>query len=366
MLTNLIMPHKVFIHIGTHKTGTSSIQDVLRNQTGRPAIHFFDERLISQYAGTEDEIPRDLVARARTDFQRFLRSISQSSDLPVVISSESYAGNAYQGLANAGRYARALSRVTEGSLVNIVVYLRRQDTFLESLYTQSIHEGGTETFAEFVARHEHVRWDWNLLLDAYRQEFGDEQILVKTFDPVRLRQVGGLIQDFGTTIGAPGFAPAGQISRNTGYSRDALELALISNQVLDAEKVQRMRFLLQSVAGKTTGQNYDYFTFEERSGFLDTYHKNNEKIARDFMGNTSEDLFPEPVPEPDGSSYPGLDLQAALRILLPIIMELEDRQHSPILRLVRLIERKALSLLSRFPNARQKLYLLLKRIRLHS
>ena len=65
-----------------------------------------------------------------------------------VTSWEGFSGNPRLAYQNANAVASMLRESTKSLDVRIIVYLRRQDEFVESMYTQTIHEGGS--FAVFV------------------------------------------------------------------------------------------------------------------------------------------------------------------------------------------------------------------------
>lgn len=174
------MRRRIFIHIGTHKTGSTSIQSILlRNkdrleQQGLIYVPLPEEirSLIKR-----DPLSFDIIRIFRNYLNYYLTKHKQINDsvMQYVMSWEGFCGNAIRGYKNAGAMADLIKEVTHGLDVRIVIYLRRQDDFVESLYTQKIQEGNSYTFQEFL---ESIpTYNWERLLCDYADRFGKKILL---------------------------------------------------------------------------------------------------------------------------------------------------------------------------------------------
>ena len=163
---------KFFIHIGTHKTGTTSIQHLLDSnrsallqrgcfypRTGRPTNlpgqHNFawelsgDRRFRNEY-GTIDELVREIKERSED----------------VILSSEDFECSLHCG----SRFSEFISLLrSSGFLVTVILYVRNQVDYLPRIYLTLLHFGLKAPFAEVLAAvldSGQIRWrEWVLDFD---------------------------------------------------------------------------------------------------------------------------------------------------------------------------------------------------------
>jgi hypothetical protein len=133
----------IILHIGYPKTGTSSLQwflhkhrNAVRRQgvyyplTGQAADHAHHGLAFSLGANAQEGSSRDQVTQL---FASLATEIDQCGADTVVLSSEVF-------LANLERLrgSQELAAILDGRARRIICFVRRQKTFLESLYYQSI------------------------------------------------------------------------------------------------------------------------------------------------------------------------------------------------------------------------------------
>lgn len=83
----------------------------------------------------------------------------------------------------------------------ILITIRRQDSMVESIYRQHIHQGGVLKSKDFIKDREAFRWsylDFNSLIDRYIELFGIENILIIPQEKMRSDLDGSLeeLRDF--------------------------------------------------------------------------------------------------------------------------------------------------------------------------
>lgn len=282
----------LFIHIGTHKTGSTAIQRAL--PVGGPALREGLVRL--DFHG---DISRAAWSQADEEAQvEKFRAQLQTRECRYLLSCEGFSGNPYQGYANAPVIAARLRAVTREFTPRIVVFLRRQDDFIESIYTQLIHQGGSQSFADFLAGLPPGGLDWHRLLGAYAAEFGGENLVVRRYHPDFYPKPESLLEDF---CGIVGVTPAALEKKkaaatpNQGYSREAQEIALQCNAHLGEEDRRQLRALLQKISPKPVFQNYSYLDAEARRGILAGFEESNAAVLREYLPECGDArLFPPP------------------------------------------------------------------------
>lgn len=202
----------IWIHIGTMKTGTTTIQGFLSRNRGRiERLGYHYPRCASQppFVRVHYNLASEMRAGRRKrsggrlwGWDEVLREHRANPGTQLVISAETFE------VLTAPRVLELRERL-RGQDVRIVVYLRPQAEFLESLYSQLLKVGAIGQSIEHLIELRRPVLDYSRLLARW-EPFGVENIHVRIFD--RRCFVGGdLIEDFCSVIG---LSPP---SRTRGY-----------------------------------------------------------------------------------------------------------------------------------------------------
>lgn len=251
-----------------------------------------------------------------------------------VISNEKFAGNKMLGYKNAPVIAETLFNALKPleTDVKIIVFLRRQDDFLESTYAQRIYSGETLSFDEFFQKFDHTHFHWDDMLDSFAKFFGKSNLIVRLYDEQYLPQKDSLINTFGVCIGSEILKNYSQTEyKNKGFIRDTLEIERLANKSLNKKEVRLMRNLLREVGSKDSHESYSFFTLEQRKQFLEIYKESNAKVAQEYYQDkeVSESLFspirPDKYKEGD---YEGLTVEKAVFYLTnAIVLDYKQRKN---------------------------------------
>ena len=298
------------VHIGSGKTGTSSIQQLLRRNRDVFARH---GTLVPRSPGDGRHIQLGLYikpdsaltgrlswrqsgfaspAEFRTDFRRrFSTEIDESGLSRVLLSDEGvYASSeqAMEGLRGlADDFARSL---------RLVVYLRRQDDHLCSRYQQSVKTGCVERLTDWVADDQDWLYDYAARLHRFDRVVEPTDLVVRPFEPGRF--VGGsLFQDFLDAVGVD-IRPEELVQvpdRNQSLDAESVEflrqlnLYRVEFEGAKADQIDN-RSVLQPLMDASSGP-----TLTLPSTVLDTFmahwEDSNRAVARDFLGDPSGKLF---------------------------------------------------------------------------
>jgi hypothetical protein len=202
---------KCFIHIGTHRTGTTSIQATLSGRASDLAQHGFlyPKAGIPKVGIPPEKSGHHNIAWELSADHRFrsedgtiddlLKEIDESEQ-DIIISSEDFECAAwrparFQILTN-GLKRRALE-------VAVVAYLRNQADYAQSLYLTLLQFGYDGTFVDFISSlldHRAIRWkDW-VFGFCYRDLLGqfppETRIIARSYD-----QAGSVVADFLKLLG---------------------------------------------------------------------------------------------------------------------------------------------------------------------
>jgi len=197
-------PKTIFIHIGPQKTGTTTIQVGLKASRKRLKAAGFLVPITGQTAGrsaAQHHLGWELVGSkhfdARQSWAALRKEIDQFNGSSVILSTETLS----QLEANQIEIIR--NHLVPHD-VRIVMYLRRQDGLLQSLWTQRIKNPRMrlpEALEEFIVKkenHAHIS-AYALILQRWESVFDKENMLVRVLETNQLR--GQLFQDFLFTCG---------------------------------------------------------------------------------------------------------------------------------------------------------------------
>lgn len=321
---------RIILHIGIHKTGSTAIQSWLKTSQAHLASHhivalpsppFSLSRSIMEAVKLDDA----LITACRSELATAIASQSISPDHTLVLSAEGFSGSIRKGYTNAPICAKILAQILAEHTVTVAVYLRPQDSFIESLYTQRIHQGESTSFPEYLAALPSNAFDWQNHVQAFAATFGQASLRVRPYHKSQLPESDSILRDFCQILGCP-FAPTSTepTIKNVGYSRDAMELARSVNPSLSAPDQHTLRKWLQKTASKGTWNAYSYFTPEQRSTILSRYASSNEQVAQTHLGGSWDSFFPTSPPAP---AYQGLTPAAVSQILVKLLLEQQRHHH---------------------------------------
>jgi hypothetical protein len=297
----------VVLHVGTGKTGTTSIQGFLRQNRralGERGILFprspgkarhtklgLSFRSDDEY----DAMPawHQMLAQSPERFRRrfhrrLLEEIAAARPRRVVFSDEAL----YTLPEEALRRLREFLDVHLGP-VHLIAYLRRQDDHLVSFYQQQVKVGETRRLADFAASPGYP-YDYAQRLDDLRAALRPATLTVRRFE--RSRFVDGVLE--------ADFLDAAEIDG------EGLERGTVQNESLDAASVEFLRLynlhqveyagatvgvmdhrdLVRRIGEGSTGTSLA-LSEELRERFMAPWVDPNRAVAASYFGDT--ELFAE-------------------------------------------------------------------------
>jgi len=232
---------KAILHIGTPKTGTTSIQDVLSanraelikfgfaypevpGKRAHVSLGAFMWRAggkplreLESYTGPTDKLGEEIQA----ELDKLPTSVG------TVIFSAEHAWN--QGFA--GDAVPALYELMKPmfSSFRVIVYLRRQDDKAVSLFSQALRRGAMPASPLPKEPKQRLVFDYEAGLKPWVETFGRASIDVRMFERSAMRG-GDVVSDFLSAVGVPELhRPA--VSENTSLTSEAQEFLRLLNRV---------------------------------------------------------------------------------------------------------------------------------------
>ena len=175
--------------------------------------------------------------------------------------------------------------------VQIVVYLRRQDQYLQSLYMQAVSSGREQSFA---ARRERVqdRGKYLAEIDRWADAVGSDAIVIR---PYQRNGVIDTIADFIGLIGAEILTNNQTLRSNPSPRRELLHFVRAFNNLHVGVDQHR---LFRTLIGRDPAyaRSCDLLTYEESRALLENYAEENRLLIEKYYRDESVPLVPELVP----------------------------------------------------------------------
>ena len=306
----------ITIHIGTPKTGTTSIQEYLeRNEEAlykagclvpktsrrvKPNHTLLANYCININRITEISIRNRIhtvkaLKKFRRNFPKELRTeIKQFHGDNVVFSSEQCYGRLTT--AKELKKLKALFRGLDYQ-IKIIVYIREQTDMLCSLYSSEMKQGKTYPIngvSEFKKR---AMYDYNGKLKIWEEVFGIQNIVLRIFDKEHLFEKD-IISDFCHTIQIPRYKNEA-IYRNTSLNAKQCEYLRIANPyipLLYNGKVNEKRVGLVEMIANTNIDSPGVSSWISKA-YQEVYKESNQALAKRYFGEPSPLFQKKPLNE---------------------------------------------------------------------
>ena len=334
------MSPRLLIHIGTEKTGTTTIQRFC--QANRSKL-LADGILYSRALGKHNhkllsgaflpiEKRRDYCPDAdpRKALGKFMREVRRVVPEIALVSSEQFSSRFRL------EQIQALKDWTDecGFSCELIIYLRRQDDFLISSYSTAVKGSCKKPLSADMAIKNKRRYDYLALLTAWTASF--PRANVRIFEREQLHQ-GELLPDFCQALGVAlrqrNYAlPA---KRNASLTPDLLQYKCVENQAIwsddcDLASAHRASQALVAKLERITSPfaGYSLLSAPERARILDYYAFSNTIVAQKYLDRDGP-LFSSPV-ETDSPVFSGCDdaRLASIGAAVRADRTLVDRVHS--------------------------------------
>lgn len=306
----------LILHIGSHKTGTTSIQKALqksKSELNKNEHDFFiinrQGKSLKNKGNTSSWIPGNANTHANTHpdlFQGIGLKVSSPEALAESLNDSEYdniimSAENFSWIYDDDEIKRLHSFLSKFFRVRIIVYLRRQDTQIISHHQQGSNSrrlpaygyyGGTSKAIPHDRENYDEYLDYNNRLSKWAKHFGMKNMIVRIFEKDRLKN-NDVVSDFLDAIGlSHADISSMRINESKGFERTKIgHLLNIANLTGPLSKIIRQG---TNNSGKSLPSRTDAIDFYER------YRKSNIELNEKFkICPDNEAIFDD-----DFSSYP--------------------------------------------------------------
>jgi hypothetical protein len=321
----------IYLHIGTQKTGTTTLQQVGKrnrevlaargvlypaspgeiNHTGLAIYASGGQRCLDLASEAGLRSPADIAAYQEKLPGLLRQEIAASGAQKVWLSNEHLSSRVRDlpQLAQLAAMLRGLARE-----VKIIIYLRHQPEYYLSTYSMVI-KAGSEKETRVPASEREYYYNYDKMLNVWADAFGEDAILVRVFERAALIN-GDVVDDiFGLM----------------GVDRAGLSIPEALNQSLDARSLQFLQLFRRSVPryrdGVLNPEHGDVVralealppgpkyrvSAEVMQRIADMFAASNARVARRFLHRDNGKLFAETVYR-DAGDIPALSAGDAVDI----------------------------------------------------
>lgn len=313
----------VYLHIGTMKTGTSAIQsflgknrDVLMSKGySFPHLKMHLERpytlrnahfLVWKSDKGGEEGAAEEMALEDAMFEK-LRNIA--AEYENIILSDEIIWHRRKGSTDF--WTRIKEKFAAiGCDLKVIVYLRRQDEVVQSLWLQFIKTSQLtgRDFMQWLKdkRHLFFPFDYYKNLKDIERQISKENLIVRVYEKEQYRGEQKTIQsDFMQAVGLEltDEYQEPDLQINFSIGGNYIEIKRLMNSLPEYQELSD--FLSREIMSANHYQTSverppktSLFPEGEQEAFYRRYEKSNRDVAREFLGRESEPLFYEPVIQP--------------------------------------------------------------------
>jgi hypothetical protein len=182
----------------------------------------------------------------------------------------------------------AISYLAEDFHSKIVILIRRQDTFIESLYNQRLKRYESRTFQDFLDDTTLDNLNWHSVINTYANTFGSENVTVLPFEKKVLNTNG--IDDFiAGVLAAIGVEQKIEFNNipimNPSLSSRVFDLQRLANQTLTEREAHGLADWFQVNIPKLPDDPYTLMSDADRKKVIDYFKESNEKMFKEYMPN---------------------------------------------------------------------------------
>lgn len=295
---------RLVLHIGAHKTASSLVQATLRRDAaelrarGLDAVHRQPIMNSSFHEGVRELVQGKSRPHSPDDDRRSFAELVDGTQGNVLLTNEDFfeTFNRPQFYQHIGPALEHVCDVVGTRDVRVVLYVRNQIDYVESLFMHHIHLGHQRDFDTFLAKYLDFDLSWKRVLDDIASVVGRENVVGIPYESIKRVGASDFYQTFLSVCGITD--PTGLAisedesldrSANRSYSQDALEIASVVNPLLDKEGRNALRKFLQRKYSTATHPRAVLVPDGQRREIRERLRPDNERLFAEYLSDWDAD-----------------------------------------------------------------------------
>lgn len=284
---------KTYFHIGSGRCGSTLIQSLFNDKM----LH----SIFAQHRRLYDpHIYRDtgLIAHDETFIEANWQPIREQYFKPMAtmdldgffITQENLlgmrSGKDQKNICNVS--CEKIAYLADGFDPHIIILIRRQDTYIESLYNQCIKRWELRDFATFVEEFPRDNWHWADNIDIYAKHFGRDKITVIPFEQKAYADSGrtGFLDALLLATGITQRIEFKDLPTvNPSLAPRAIEVQRVANKFLEKDEALALANWFESLVKKKPEDPHKLMSDEVRRDIVAYYRASNTRLCEDYLSD---------------------------------------------------------------------------------
>lgn len=216
-----------------------------------------------------------------------LQSLLPDSDRDVLMTDEGLICHLdirdfYQNAQSAIKYLR---KALHDYDLHVLLYIRKQTDYLESVYMQLVHLGRPTKFAQYLERSATIDFSWLRVVEAMQRELAPDHLHLRTFEQIRTMGEAGFFHDFLSicrvndveSFDISADSAKGRMA-NRSYGQLGMQIARRVNPLINAKEKKLFRRFLQRNFSTATHPRAELLKEEQRLEMFETYQESNRQL----------------------------------------------------------------------------------------
>lgn len=325
----------IYIHIGFMKTGTSAFQSFINDVSNKNILMKNDiyypeiNKKAQNYLAFSllDTIPPKvqhiLPIERKTLYKNLINEIKECEEGNILLTSESYSLISSERFLGNNTPKKLYKLLKDNNFeIKIIIFIRRQDEYLESLYNQIIKRHNfTELYHKDINQFyiENIDlFDYQKIIDSWAEVFGENNLIVKIYK----KEENSVTNIFSSIVGNVEIKGVKNEIINEKISSKTLEFLRIANKFeINKERGNQNDLLINlteevfSKFNKTSSQ----LSFEQSKKIMKDYFEKNKLFANKYLSGDYSWCNPELINyKNDHHSDNKIDIEDAIHVAVKI------------------------------------------------
>lgn len=309
----------LYLHIGIPKTGTTALQNFMaQNQEALqqhgicfpdfgyryPNIGIYRNGyfLVAPYI-TQDK--QKYTDRPGNEYEEGLNKVAELAQKydKIILTDEAIWKRSKNRPDFWPRLKEDLSK-REISL-RIIVYLRRQDLWVQSFWSQKVKTGSGLSFHEYIASLKEIGYpmDFYAYMNMLSGIWGKDALIIRVYEKGQYHgKEKTLLSDFMDIFGLAlddGFVAEKKIY-NTSLAGNTLEMRRLINTLpgsREEKKILTRSIPKYQLSAANSTDSFSWFEIQEQRAYLEQFARSNSLVAKEYLGREDGILFYEEIKE---------------------------------------------------------------------